>query len=379
VHIFEKYIKRYPQEYLWTYKIWKYGQEKNILILDDGKVGHLRQAQSLANIARQYLKERGINVRLHTVEIKFKSGLANTALAFSSLLAGKYHCQGCLWCLRTFLRDEVYKNLIASRPDVVISCGSSVAPINYVLSRENLARSVVIMRPSLLSVNRFNLVIMPRHDNPPRRKNIVVTDGALNLIDDEYLAEKSRDLIQASGGRLQASSFYFGLLLGGDTKNFKLKADVMLEVARQIKSAAEKFNAGILVTTSRRTSKETEELVKREFGDYRNCKLLIIANEKNIPEAVGGILGLSKVVVVSPESISMVSEAASSGRHTLAFEAEVSPKHRNFLNHLSRNGYIHFIQAEKIADSIARISSERSPAKVLRDGDKVREALGRII
>ncbi|MCX5702160.1 MAG: lysophospholipid acyltransferase family protein, partial [Candidatus Omnitrophica bacterium] len=47
VNIFEKHIYKHPTQYLWSYKIWKYAGEKNILILNDGKAGHLRQAEAV--------------------------------------------------------------------------------------------------------------------------------------------------------------------------------------------------------------------------------------------------------------------------------------------------------------------------------------------
>ncbi|MFC1804928.1 hypothetical protein ACFLZ3_03785 [Candidatus Omnitrophota bacterium] len=37
ISIFEAQISKYPEEYFWTYKIWKYSDQSSILILDDGK------------------------------------------------------------------------------------------------------------------------------------------------------------------------------------------------------------------------------------------------------------------------------------------------------------------------------------------------------
>ena len=194
VSIFEKYILRHPQEYLWTYKIYKHTQQKNILILSDGKTGHLRQSQALAKIAGSYLTDKAISTNIDYVEVKFKNNLSRRALTLSSCLSGKYQCQGCLWCLKAFLKADTYKSLISKNPDIVISCGSAIAGVNFVITRENLAKSIAIMRPSVLSMKRFDLVIMPEHDKPKRGKNIVVTEGALNLIDQEYIKQQAASL-----------------------------------------------------------------------------------------------------------------------------------------------------------------------------------------
>ena len=386
VSLFEKYITMYPKEYLWSYKIYKYGNDRNILILSDGKTGHLRQSETVARIIKVYLVGKGIDAELYTREIKFKSDLSRNALALSSCLAGKYNCQGCLWCLRRFLKRDSYESVVGLKPDIIISCGSSVACVNFVLSRENLAKSIVVTRPSILSTKRFDLVIMPRHDHLPERKNIVVTEGALNLIDEQYLDNcvsriayrVSRDdnkPLETSDKRL-----YIGLLIGGDTKNFCLTKEKIFEVIRQIKSASEKLNADILVTTSRRTSGEVELAIKNEFQQYPRCRLLIIANENNIPDVVGGILGLSAIVITSPESISMISEAVSSKKYVLVFQAAgLSRKYREFIDYFARNQYIYKSCGHDLSERIQDILSRKPQIRILQDNRLVEEAISRIL
>ena len=381
IRIFEKNIEKYAKDYLWSYKIWKYSKERNILILADGKVGHLRQAQAVAEIVSNCLKDRGITANIDTVEIKFKNAFLKTALMFSSFLAGKYQCQGCLWCLRTFLQKDNYKSLIGTKPDIIISCGQATAPINYVLSRENLAKSIVIMRPSILSTRRFDLAVIPKHDNPPKKKNIAVTEGALNLIDEGYLREQSEKLMRLSPVTSHQSPVTIGLLIGGDTKHFSIAKDVMLAIIKQVKSISEKLNTDILVTTSRRTPKEIEEVVKKELKDYSRCKLLVIANEKNIPETVGGILSLSRIIVTSPESISMISEAVSSKKYVLVFKsAGLNNRHRRFLDHFAKNKYIYMVENPlDLSKKIEDIWLNRPPIHALRDNLLVSEAIKRIL
>ena len=376
--IYEKHIAACPKEYLWTYKIWKYTPEKNILILSDGKAGHLRQAQATAKIAEKYLKDKGVKVNTEIVEVKFNNKFSRTALALSSCFSGKYNCQGCLWCFRKFLVKDTYGSLLKIKPDLVISCGSSVAPVNFILSRENLAKSIVIMRPSVLSTKRFNLVIMEQHDRPGGyRKNLVITEGALNLVDDDYLDSNG----QALKSRVQLNKkFVLGLLLGGDTKDFKLSLDSLKEIIGQIKDALEKIDGEILITTSRRTPAEIERLLKEEFINYPRCKLLIIANEKNIPEAVGGILALSHLVVVSPESISMISEAVNSKKYVLVFKTnKLNPKHERFLGHFAGNKYIYLARPDEVNKKVNDIWRDKPQTHSLKDNLLVAQAIGKVL
>jgi len=371
--IYERNILRYPREYMWSYKVWKYAQEKSILILSDGKAGHLRQSQAVAQLASRVLEEKGVKVNIETQEIKFKNGFSKCALAIGSLLSGKYSCQGCLICLKKSLEKNTYNSLIDKAPDLIISCGSSLGVINYLLSRENQARSVAVMRPGILGTRRFDLVIMPRHDNPPKRKNVLATEGALNLIDEEYL--KSQALKLRLGG-----TSYIGLLIGGDSKYFTLNTDTVSEAIKQIKIISEKAGMDILVTTSRRTSKAVEDLVKAQLKDYPSTKLLVIANEKNIPEAVGGLLGLSSIVVSSAESISMISEAVSGNKYVFVFEADgLSKKHQRFLRNFAQNKYIYLTKAGQLASRIDEILRDKPPVNTLKDRQLVSEAIKKIL
>ncbi|TBR14786.1 hypothetical protein EPO66_06575 [bacterium] len=380
VGIFEKYVRKYPQEYLWTYKIWKYSKERDVLILSDGKTGHLRQSEALAKIISRYLEKKGITANIQTVEVVFKNKLARFLITPSGCLSGKYSCQGCLWCVKGLLKKDVAMNLLKASPDIVISCGSSLAALNYVISRENQAKSLVIMKPSVLSLKRFDLIVVPRHDRTLKRKNVAVIDGALNLIDDEYLKSQKKEFFQSTAGRLFDNEYYLGLLLGGDTKNFKLNPEGAHEIINQIKHSSQIHGFQILITTSRRTSKIVEGLVKSEFSGYQNCKSLIIANENNIASAIGGILGASNIAVVSAESISMISEAVTSGKYTIVFDSKgLSRKHRRFLDYFAEHKYIYLVQPEELGKTIDMIIKDKPAVNALGDNSIVEEALSRIL
>jgi len=377
IPIYEKNIIKYPKEYLWSYKIWKYSDQKDILILSDSKAGHLRQAQAAAEIIRESFTAKNIKVKLDTIEVKIKNKLALTG---ACIFSGRYSCQGCLWCLRMFLERESYEALVKMNPDVVISCGSSLAPINYVISRENQAKSVVVMRPGLFSTQRFDLVIVPRHDRLPQRRNIVETKGALNLIDEKYLEEQSLELIKASSNQLKKEDLYLGVLIGGDNKDFYLKKEDILAAVKQIKAAAVKLDARILVTTSRRTTAEVEQILREELKGETRCKLLIIANEKNLNSAVGGILGLSSVIITTPESISMVSEAAGSKKYVLVLDLEgVRGRHGRFIETLAEGQQIYLAKVNQLQKEIEDIYINKPAIKILNDRFLVREAAEKII
>ena len=107
---------------------------------------------------------------------------------------------------------------------------------------------------------------------------------------------------------------------------------------------------------------------------------MVIANEKNIPSAVGGILGLSSVAVVSPESISMISEAANSGKYVVVFQQPgLGRRHRLFLENLEAKKIIYLCAVDKLAGEITRLLREKPAVRKTEDNAAVRAAIGKLI
>ncbi|MCR4337255.1 MAG: mitochondrial fission ELM1 family protein [Candidatus Omnitrophica bacterium] len=388
----EKYIRKYPQEYMWFYKIWKYSKESVILILDDGKTGHLRQSQALAQALQEGLAIRGVSARSEIKQVKFKNSFSAKALTLLTLFIPRFLCQGRLEWLKWFLTEESFKEVMSIKANFVVSCGSSNAAMNYLLATDCQAKSVAILKPSILGYRRFDLVILPEHDQGPQVKEnnrIVFTKGAPNLITPEYLEDQTQKFLAHFSHLKLRNNTKIGFLLGGDTKDYPLSEMAVRRIIHQIKEAAEEFNADILVTTSRRTSVKIENMVYRELRRHTRCRFLIIANQHNVPEAMGGILGLSDILVVSGDSISMVSEAASSGKKTIVFS--VAPdtdqgqldrhrhKHNRFLDVLHEGGYIFCSHPNNIRESIASIMKNKIHLKPLDDHQKLLEAVERLV
>ncbi|MGB4521369.1 MAG: ELM1/GtrOC1 family putative glycosyltransferase [Candidatus Omnitrophota bacterium] len=380
MHTYEKFILEYPYEYLWTYKIWKYAQERNILILSDKKAGHLRQSQAVAASIAGNLSDRNIKVNVDIVNIEFKDKLARLFFTCISFFTSKYNCQGILWGYKKFFKEDNYKSLSSINPDIVISGGSSLSAVNFIIAGENQAKSIVLMRPAFLSTKKFDLVITPKHDRPGRRKNIVITDGALNLIDDDYLKAQSDKFMGAFNFKAESQGFNIGLLIGGETKNFHLAIDTVKEVTKQLKSSCEKNNASILATTSRRTSVEIENLLQDELKSYPHCKVLITASLENPSFTLGGILGLSRIIVTSPESISMISEAVTSKKYVIVFKSPgLDKKHKRFLDCFVQNKYIYLIEPIELESAIEFIKENEPEVNTLKDNSIVSVALKRIL
>jgi len=347
----------------------------SVLILSDGKAGHLNQSKAVARIIQE-IKAGELNVE--AVEVKFKNGFCRALLAFCSLFAGP-RCRRCLRCLRFCLKRSSFDKLMQSPANIVVSAGSSLASVNLYLGYKNRARKVVLMKPSLLSLNRFDLVIVPEHDRLKPGNNIVVTKIAPNVINQHYLEEQAKALKTIYEKRGPT----IGVLIGGDTPKYRISAKFIDALLFELKQVAQELDGQLLVTTSRRTPRPAEKALKEALGGFGRCKLLVIANEKNIPEAVGGILGLSDIVLVSGESISMISESLASGKHVLVLvplkKTKGVTRQEIFLKNLAKEGFIKIIEADRATLEIEKLWKEKPPVKKIEDRDLIYQGLAKIL
>jgi len=352
---------------------------KKIIVLSDGRKGHLNQSLALAESFSKYRLAKDIyeeNNHVEIIDVRFKSKLRKAFVNVCGAFSGG-GCQGCLRCLKFALEPVSYEKLIKTYADVVISTGFSLAAVNSVYTRENNAKNAICMKPGFLGYGKFNLVVLPRHDvhRSIRNKKIVVTDISPNLINESYL-EKGKEALSKKINK--KNDLTIGVLLGGDSSDFKYEKDDIRNMISQVLNASEKLKADILFTTSRRTPRDIEEVVKERLAKEPTCKLLVIANENNMPYAVSGILGLSDVLLVSGESTSMVSEAVSSGKRTVVFKGRkvrnntTKPaKHEIFLDRLCQTGNLKISEPEHIADTICDAIKASAPRKKSEKEDLV--------
>jgi len=392
--IVEGYIRRFPEQWLWSHKRWKSTPKRAVLVLSDGKPGHLNQAMAVAEMVKDALslrlKARGIEedpvLDIQVREVKFKNRLMRPLLDICSLFAG-LRCQGCLQCLKICLKKESFDKIKNTYADIVISCGASMVGTNTFLKYENNAKGVVIMKPGLGRARRFNLVVLPRHDaSQNSRTNTLITESAPNRITEEAM-KKATSLaarqLTINQSPITNNQQGIGLLIGGDAKGFRLKKKSVEMLVDGVLKIAGDMDLNLFVSTSRRTPPEIDTLLKNRLGKNPRCRLLVIANEKNIDGIVPAIFGLSEVVIVSPESVSMISEGASSGKHVVVFkDKKIAPrknKYERTIKNLETKGYITSEAPEDIYNSLKRILKEKPPVKKLEDRKKIIEGLKSIL
>jgi len=377
----EDYIKQYPSEYMWFYKIWKYSKESTIVVLNDKKLGHLHQSLAVAGNIQKALAERSIQSRLEIIDVAFRSKAREKVFSGISFVSHRRVSQGRLRYLKWFLQRKSFLEVMSVKGDFVISCGSSIAGVNYFLSQDYRAKSIVIQKPGILALDRFDLVVLPEHDRSRLNfsgKKILYTKIAPNLITSQYAYEQGQQLALKFPNLQHKRGIRIGVLWGGESKNFSISPSLAKGVMDQLKEVAEILKGEILLTTSRRTTKETDTAIQAALKGFDRCAFSVMPNLYNVPEAVGGILGLSDVLLVSSDSISMVSEAVSSGKKVIVFKPEKrvigTCKHDIFVEKLQAAGHIFLVDTKDIGSFIYRVIKENLSTQPMRQDDAMLQA-----
>ena len=200
------------------------------------------------------------------------------------------------------------------------------------------------------------------------------------------VTEGAPNRIRVTNAEGRATNNGIGLLIGGDAKGFQLNKGWVEKVVDALIKISKEKDIDIFVSTSRRTSPEVDRLLKEKLSDNKRCKLLIIANEKNIYGAVANIFGLSDIIIISPESMSMISEAASSGKHVVVFRERQSAraperqtKYEKLVANFEKEGYIKTAAPGEIYNKIKEILETRPEVKRLDDREKIVERLKGLI
>jgi len=228
-----------------------------IWIISDGKPGHLNQSLGLAEALQRQIPD---------VHIETKPALSRAA-------ALKVLCLGA----------------VEEKPGLLISAGHRTHLSLLAYKRATGTPAVLMMKPSL-PMGWFDLCLIPRHDEPGVRSNVVLTDGALNRM--QPLAERD----PAGKGMI---------LIGGPSKHFGWDDQAIVDQLKAVVDGSKSW----LLTTSRRTPESFLPLLQKTDLPH----LEVVPFEQTGPGWLGEHLPQAEQCWVSGDSVSMVFESLTAG------------------------------------------------------------------
>ena len=198
----------------------------------------------------------------------------------------------------------VFKNNIEKDFDVIISCGRKIV-IPSIYYKNNLKKKIInihIQNPKV-SLKNFDFIVAPDHDsiNGP---NVLISRGAIHYLTLEEI-KNSKNYLE---NKIDKSKDIISLILGGPNKYYSYREENIINIFSKIKKNLIEHNLQLVVIPSNRTPKNIINFAKEYFDKDR---LVIDTIDKN---AYLSSLALSKYIVVTCDSSSMISEAALTGK-----------------------------------------------------------------
>lgn len=191
-------------------------------------------------------------------------------------------------------------------PDMLITCGRKSALLALAIKRASGGRTVLIhVQDPKADPRHWDLLIVPEHDRL-RGPNVLVSKGALHRVTRQKLAAGA-DAIRARVAHLPRP--LLAVLVGGNNRYYTLDTDWMRDFIGNLRIAIGNAGGGILATVSRRTG-ETEANLLR--GALATLPSELWDGEG--PNPYFGYLGLADAILVTCDSVSMVSEACATGK-----------------------------------------------------------------
>jgi uncharacterized protein len=209
------------------------------------------------------------------------------------------------------LSRTLEKVLAPPWPDVLISSGRGSVAAALAVRRASAGKTFTVhIQTPYVDPSRFDLVVIPQHDSL-RGDNVLVTRTALHGVTKERLAEAA----QCFNARLSyLSRPLIAVLVGGSNKHQTCSPETMHRMADQLIAAALECGGGLAVTTSRRTGEENERVLRERL---QAVPLFFWDGMEENPYF--GLLALADAIVVTSDSVSMVSEACATGKPVHVF------------------------------------------------------------
>lgn len=213
-------------------------------------------------------------------------------------------------------------NLVA--PQMAIGAGEAVADSLLQAKSKTGCKTVCILNPQR-NHTEFDMLVLPDWEPSPDSSNIITTKCLLNHVTPELLTDRP------------SNSASIAILIGGKHVGGNITPDDIAELAELLNSTKHQPSTTnrFLISTSRRTEMATVAAIRREFcchperseGSYpADCSrdpspaaqddnvLYDFNSDSHLGNPYLDFMAASDGIIVSGDSVRMVSEACSSGK-----------------------------------------------------------------
>jgi mitochondrial fission protein ELM1 len=246
-------------------------------------------------------------------------------------------------------------------PGVAIGCGRAAALFTRLLRQlsHGQCHTVQILDPRMDPAH-WDTVIAPRHDQVDGA-NVLQLLGSLNTVDDAWLADGRESCPQFA----ELPQPRVGVLLGGPRRGITLDAGYAHQLITRLLAHQQREGGSLLVLASRRTPSTLIDAFRQRLQGVPG---LVWAGHDDGRNPYPGVLGWADRLVVTPDSVNMLSEACAVGCPVQTFViGSLPPKLARFHRSLREAGLLQDLDAAIPGTRIPPLRETAMIAAALRE------------
>ncbi len=220
----------------------------------------------------------------------------------------------------TPIKNFVFKNFELQNFDIIISCGrKSVIPSIFLKKNSDKKVYNIHIQDPKVSIDNFDFIVAPEHDGL-KGENVLLSKGAIHYLTENEIKNNHDYLLN----KINKDKNCILLILGGPNKYYEYNDKNIKNIYDKIRNIIKKNNLQLIVIPSMRTPKKVIDLA----SDYFSKDNLVI---KDIDKkAYLSALSISKYIIVTCDSTSMISESALTGKPIYVAEIPSRKNDRRF-------------------------------------------------
>lgn len=216
-------------------------------------------------------------------------------------------------------------------PDIALVSGRKAVGIGLDIKRRSGGKTLLVqIQDPKLPARLFDIVVSPQHDDI-RGDNVLLTTAGLHRVTPQKLAEHA-DAWREKLSLLPAPRV--AVMIGGNSRAHRMTTAATEKLAAGLQKLAAD-GAGLMITASRRTGPENTALLRAALAGPQ-----IFFWDGQGENPYFAFLGLADYIIVTEDSVSMVSEAISTGKPVYIAPLEGGARRlNNFHRLLQQQGY----------------------------------------
>jgi mitochondrial fission protein ELM1 len=206
------------------------------------------------------------------------------------------------------------------RPDLVIAAGRKLANVAWHLKKKHGCKVIQIMNPGKKLLKKFEHVIVPEHDQVVDSKNVIKITGAV-CESKTYPATNNQ-------------TTHVAVLVGN------IKAAEAAKLAEYINA----YPATYQITTSRRTEEEAVYILEHQISQPHE----LYKYGSSAPNPYNDYIEKADIIMVTGDSVNMISEAAHTGKPLYILEVETKDKFKHLWQQLCARGIARMLAGQPL-------------------------------